>query len=196
MRSKLATGVVLLALCSCLIAAPFALAADKAAGDPTAQQIKKLKKKATKKVTKAVKKDLAGDSQAGLAPADDKPEIKIRSCKQRQQAGDFAGFTCTWIADGELPGVVPFKCDGKAKVDAKAKVKKLDECKNEAEEQSPLLATPHSVRYGFSESFDVATDLWDEVDASGADTALMQLNWEALQPSPGGAAVDVELGRL
>ena len=187
MRVKPATVVALTVLCACLIAAPFSLA-ERTAGKPTAAQIKKLKHRAEKKVTKAVKKELASGADPSLAPATEPATIKIRSCKQKKHSGKFAGFSCAWNASGQLPGVVPFKCDGKATVDAKAKkVKKLDRCKNEEELQAPLLATPHSVNFGYFETFDTLTDLWDEMAASGADTALLDINWESLQPSPGGA---------
>jgi hypothetical protein len=187
-RTKPATAATLLALSVCLIVPPLGVGGDQAAGNPSANQIKKLKQRAERKVTKAVKKELAADAGAGLTPADDPAKIRIRSCKKRQHSGNFAGFACRWNASGELPGLVPFKCDGSATVDKKAKkVKKLDACKNKEEPQAPLLATPHSVRFGYFETFDLFPDLWDELAASGADTVLLDINWEVIQPSPGGS---------
>jgi hypothetical protein len=186
-RRRRAIGAAVLAVCLCL-AGPATGTAPAKAERPTAAEIKRLKKKATKKVIKAVRKQLPTDSTPGLSQPDDRAEIKVRSCKQRKKRGVFAGFKCAWIADGELPGLVPLLCRGTAIVKANAKkVKRIDRCENEAEVQAPLLASPHAVRFGYFESFDAVTDLWDELGASGADTVLHSLNWEVLQPTPGGS---------
>ncbi len=168
------------------VAVPAAAGAETKASNPTAQQIKKFKRKAIKKVTKAVTKELPVDPTPGLEPPDSQPAIKVVSCKQKKKRGNFAGFKCAWNAHGELPGVVPFKCKGEATVNKNGKrVKRLDPCENAEEVQAPLLATPHDIAFGYIEDFLTYTDLWDDLAASGADTVEHQLAWDVLQPNPG-----------
>src|SRR5262245_29322874 len=114
------------------------------AGTPTAAEIKKLKQKAIAKVADAAEAEGTADETGALARAGSDPKIKIVSCKQTKRRGKFAGFDCAWSAQGEEPGIVPFKCSGHGSVDKKAKrVKSLDPCENRLELQAPLLATPH-----------------------------------------------------
>ena len=183
MRRVVSVAVVLVAL-TAGVALPGAGAAAKPGGGTTAAEIKKLKKKAEKRVAKAVRKGLPVDPTPGLSAPDEAAKIKIRSCKQRKLKGKFAGFNCAWNAQGQLPGQVPFKCVGAAKVDAKAKVKAIDPCTNGEEVQAPLLAEPHGLRFGYFDDFVAGGNLFDELGASGADTVLHRLSWETLQPSP------------
>jgi hypothetical protein len=152
---------------------------------PTAADIRKAKAKAVKRTTRAVKSEASTSSTPGLAPAHAALDVKVTSCKQRGTGTSFAGFTCSWAAHGELPGIIPFRCNGKAITDATGAVKSIDPCDNLDEVQAPLLASPHPVSFGYYETFDVYTDLYDELAGSGADIAKEGVTWRSLQKSEG-----------
>jgi len=181
-RSSAAVITAGVLLCALAIITP---SVGLASAGPTPAAIKALKKKAVKKTTKAVRKELPGVGIPELATPGSPPSIKVSSCKQRKKGNRFVGFTCSWAAHGEAPGLVPFRCNGKATFDAKhKKVKKIDPCKNLAEAQVPLLAAPHDVAFGYFETFDIFGDLFDELHAGGAVIARQDLDWPTLEPSP------------
>ena len=156
-----------------------------AAPGPKPAAIKALKKKAVKKTRKAVHRELPGVGIPELASPNSPPTIKVTSCKQRKKHHRFAGFTCSWNAHGEAPGLVPFRCNGKAIFDAKRKkVKRIDRCANRDEAQVPLLASPHELAFGYFETFDVFGDLFDELHNGGAVIARQDLDWPTLEPTP------------
>ena len=144
-----------------------------------------LKKAAVKKTIKSVKRKLPRDETPGLQRSATPVKVKVTSCKQRRKGKRAAGFVCAWNAHGELPGRVPVRCNGTAKVDARAKHAKSKPCKNLEEIQAPLLAVPHDLEFGYFEDFSTTHNLWDEVAAGGADVIREGITWKTLQPSPG-----------
>jgi hypothetical protein len=169
-----------LALCTTAIATPAPPATEKVS-------ISKLRKNAKKKTIKAVRRQLAAVDTAGdLAPPSSPTQVKVPSCKAKPKRNPRR-FKCSWSAKGELPGVVPVKCNGTSKFDArKKKVKRVSPCENKLDPQAPLLATPHDVPFGYFADFDTAPDLFDYLRTGGANVAREDLNWGTLQPNPGG----------
>jgi hypothetical protein len=145
-----------------------------------------LKKKAERKTVKAVKKKLPKDRTPGLVPAERPVKVRVSSCKQRGSDRNLHGFKCRWSAKGELPGRVLLRCNGKAKVDARARRAKVKRCRNLEEAQAPLLATPHDVNFGYFEDFTTIDDLFDDAAAaaSGSNTIREGITWTVLQPEP------------
>jgi polysaccharide biosynthesis protein PslG len=175
-------SVVRVALAAATLCA--ALLALTAAADSAPVDAASLKKKAAKKTVKAVKRKLLADRAPELA----KPNltIKVSSCKVRTRRGRLAGFRCSWSVKGELPGVVPVRCNGKAKVDAKAKKAKPGRCKNKEELQAPLLQQPADVLFGYFEDFGTDSSLLSYVGPGGGNVIREGIAWYVLQPAPGG----------
>ncbi len=143
-----------------------------------------LKKAASKATIKAVKRKLPRGDQAGLAPSATPVKVRVTSCKERGRNRRPTGFRCAWKAHGELPGRVPLRCNGTARVDAKANKAKPTRCKNLSELQAPLLAAPHDVLFGYFDDFSTSPDLWDELARSGANIVREGITWKELQPEP------------
>jgi hypothetical protein len=172
-RVALAAG----ALCAAILALSWA--ADNAPADAAS-----LKQKAAKKTAKALKRKLLADR----APEFVKPDLTIRvsSCKERTRRGRVVGFRCSWKVKGELPGLVPVRCKGKASVDAKAKKAKPRPCKNQEEPQAPLLRQPADILFGYFEDFGTVPGLFGFVGAGGGNVIREGITWRVLQPTPGG----------
>jgi polysaccharide biosynthesis protein PslG len=166
------------ALCAAT-AATLALTSPSAAAD-----VASLKQKAKAKTAKAVKRKLLADRTPGLAKHN--LAITVPSCKQRTKRGDLAGFKCSWNAKGELPGLVPVRCNGKARVDAKAKKAKPGRCRNKAELQAPLQSQPAEILFGYFEDFSAVPGLFGNVGAGGGNVIREDITWRDLQPTPGG----------
>ena len=182
----LCAGLVALALIAAAPADASTTAPGAAKTKPSA--IKTAKKKAVKKTTKAVRAELQSSSEPGLAQPAESPKVKISSCKQLTAGKRLKGFKCSWSAQGELPGLVPFRCAGKAKLKANGrKIKHLDPCNNNLEALAPLLETPHPVAFGYYEDWAVHPDLFDRLAAGGAKIARVNLSWSELQPNQGTA---------
>ena len=138
----------------------------------------KAKKKAVKTTKAAVKKQIPGAGVAGLAQPTSKPRIKVSSCKQKPRK-----FKCTWAAQGEAPGIVPFRCKGTAVIDKRGKkVKRIGRCNNNLEAQAPLLEQRRAIGFGYYEDFSTHT-LFTEAAAGGATIAREDLFWNMLQPN-------------
>jgi hypothetical protein len=178
--------VVALAVCAGGLAGPGSATAAPEAAEAKAS-IAKLRKKAKRKTIKAVKQRLvAMSSGPGLAQPGSPAKVKVRSCKLKTKRNPRR-FTCSWIAKGELPGLVPVKCDGRSVFDARRKkLKRVGRCNNRLDPQAPLLAAPHDLSFGYFEDFQKFGDLFDELRAGGANAAREGIGWKALQPSPGG----------
>jgi hypothetical protein len=148
----LCAGIVALALALTITVDALANAPSAAKTKPSA--IKKAKKKAVKKTTKAVRAELQSSSEPGLAQPAAGPKIKVSRCKPLKVHKRLSGFKCSWSAKGQLPGLVPFRCAGKAKLKASGrKIKRLDACDNSLEAQAALLETPHAVSFGYFEDW-------------------------------------------
>jgi hypothetical protein len=152
--------------------------------DSASADVASLKQKAETKTAKAVKRKLLRDRTPGLAKQDLK--IKVPSCKQRNKRGRLAGFRCRWNVKGELPGLVPVRCKGRATVDAKAKKSKPGRCKNKEELQAPLQRQPADILFGYFEDFSTIPGLFGYVGAGGGTVIREGIDWRVLQPTPGG----------
>jgi polysaccharide biosynthesis protein PslG len=152
--------------------------------DSASADVASLKQKAGTKTAKAVKRKLLRDRTPGLAKHD--LQIKVPSCKQRTKRGRLAGFRCRWNVKGELPGLVPVRCNGQARVNAKAKKAKPGRCKNKAELQAPLQRQPADILFGYFEDFSTIPDLFGYVGAGGGTVIREDIDWRLLQPTPGG----------
>src|ERR1044072_7464009 len=179
------------ALCAAVLALALT-AAGAADGSPGAKTkpsaIKKAKKKAVKKTTKAVRAGLPSSSEPGLAHPPQPQKIKISICKQLRAGKRLKGFKCSWSAKGELPGLVPFRCAGKAKLKANGRqIRRLDPCNNNLEALAPLLESPHPVTFGYYEDWALHPDLYNRLAGGGARIARVNLSWSELQPNQGTA---------
>jgi polysaccharide biosynthesis protein PslG len=165
------------ALCAAILA--LSSVADSASADAAS-----LKQKAAKKTAKALKRKLLADRAPELV----KPDLKIRvsSCKERTRRGRLVGFRCSWKVKGELPGLVPVRCKGKASVDAKAKKAKPRRCKNQEEPQAPLLRQPGDVLFGYFDDFSTDPSLFGFVGPGGGTVIREGITWRVLQPTPRG----------
>ncbi len=182
--SALCAGLAALTLATAALASAPGAAASTA--KPSASAIKKAKKKAVRKTTKAVRKQLSTSSTPGLAVPEQGPKIKISSCKQLRAGKRLKGFKCSWSASGELPGLVPFRCAGKAKLKPNGrKIKRLDPCENNLEPLAPLLENPRPIAFGYFEDWIAQPGRYDELAAGGATIARADLSWRTLQPTAG-----------
>ncbi len=182
----LCAGLVVVALAALVLGVAGAAAASPA--KQSAAAIKKAKKRAVKKTTKGVHEEVTSSSTPGLAQPDQGPKIKVSSCKQLRAHHRLSGFKCSWSAQGELPGIVPFRCAGKAKLKANGrKLKRLDGCDNNLEAQAPLLADHHPVAFGYYEDWTAHPGLFDELAGGGAGIARVDLDWRTLQPTQNAA---------
>jgi polysaccharide biosynthesis protein PslG len=178
----LARRVVRVALAAAALCA--AILALSSAGDSASADAASLKQKAAKKTAKALKRKLLADRAPELV----KPDLKIRvsSCKERTRRGRLVGFRCSWKVKGELPGLVPVRCKGKASVDAKAKNAKPRRCKNQEEPQAPLLRQPADALFGYFDDFSTDLSLFGFVGPGGGNVIREGITWRVLQPTPGG----------
>ncbi len=189
----LCAGLVAMALAALLLGVAGAAAASPA--KQSAAAIKKAKKRAVKKTTKGVHKEVTSSSTPGLAQPDQGPQVKVSSCKQLRVHHRLSGFKCSWSAQGELPGIVPFRCAGKAKLKANGrKLKRLDGCDNNLEAQAPLLADHHPVAFGYYEDWTAHPGLFDELAEGGAGIARVDLDWRTLQPTQNAAPANWDWG--
>lgn len=166
-----------------IVAAPPALANASSGPDIAA-----LKEKAVKKTVETVKKkEIPRDGTPGLEQSQTPIKVEVTSCKIREERGDLKGFNCDWNAHGELPGRVLLRCNGEAKVDAKAKKVKSDPCTNVEEIQAPLLAAPHAVDFGYFEDFTKIPGLYDDASAAATGSNIIRegITWKVLQPEEG-----------
>jgi hypothetical protein len=167
----------LLVVCSAVVAGPPGVAEVAEAEAPSPAR---LKKAAERKTIEAVRKRLPRGRGHGLEDSRAPLRVKVTSCKRR--GGPW--FRCSWNVHGELAGRVPLRCNGTARVAAAGRrPPKGVACRNIAELQAPLLASPHDVLFGYFEDFTTVTDLWDELDASGANVFREGITWKSLQPS-------------
>lgn len=184
-RASLRKSGVAVAILIAALASAMALTAAAAVAPSDAEAATAAKKSAIKKTKKAVRKQIPGAGTPGLAAPAKRPKIKVSSCKTKGKK-----FRCSWAAKGEAPGLVPFRCAGKATVVSQGrKVKRIDPCENKLEQQAPLLAQPNAFEFGYFEDFNTHP-LFAELAAGGADVAREGIIWKLLQPQAPSAGED------
>ena len=148
--------------------------------------IKKAKKKAVKKTTKAVRAELQSSLRARGSRSPPKAQRSRSRAASSSPSTSASGFKCSWCGEGQLPGLVPFRCAGKAKLKANGrKIKRLDPCNNNLEALAPLLETPHPVAFGYFEDWPLHPDLYDASRPAAPRSRALICPGATLQPNQG-----------
>ena len=111
---------------------------------------------------------------------------RSRAASSCEPGSDSRASSAPGAPAAQLPGLVPFRCAGKAKLKPNGrKIKRLDPCENNLEPQAPLLENPRPIPFGYFEDWILRPGRYDELAAGGATIARADLSWRTLQPNAG-----------
>jgi polysaccharide biosynthesis protein PslG len=108
---------------------------------------------------------------------------KVSACKPN---ADHKVYKCTWHAEGEWPGEVPYECHGHARYDVKARDWWVSACHNRIPAEIPLNPEPGPrPLFGFNQDWFYHQNLLPQAKLAGSDVARQALAWNGVERTPG-----------